>query len=64
MVVQNAYNHKTVEYNKYDDVLENNILPNKLNATAIEKFLIRVNVGSKRRIRNNHADRLASFKNK
>ncbi len=62
MIVQNNYNHKSHELTRFRDVLEDKIRPNKLNASALETHLARINKGSKRRERNNHALRLAQYK--
>ena len=62
MIIQNSYNGKTQEYYKYDDILESNLSITKLNSTKLEKYLMYINVGTKKRIRNNHAVRLARFK--
>lgn len=62
MITMNSYNHKTREHFKLDDIQEDNIKVNKLNSTKLEQHLIRVNVGTKRRIKNNHVARLARFK--
>lgn len=62
MVVQNTYNRKTQEFNRIDDLHENAIKLHKLNSTELERHLMRINVGTKRRIRNNHAQRLILWK--
>lgn len=64
MIIQNTANGRMTEYNRYDDILENAIKLNKLNSTELERHLARVNKGSKRRLHNNHALRLAQFKGK
>lgn len=64
MIIHNTVNNRKHEYHRIDDVHEDNIKPNKLNSTALEKYLVRVNSGKKRRQRNNHAERLARFKAK
>lgn len=62
MIVQNTYNLKTREYFRIDDLHENAIKIDKLNSTEFERKLMKINKGSKRRQRNNHAARLAKFK--
>lgn len=64
MITQDNANHKTREHYRYDDILENAINPRQLNSSAVEQYLVRVNVGSKRRIRNHHQERLERYKTK
>ena len=64
MLIQNAYNRKISEHLKIDDIQEDNIKLNKLNSTPLERHLVRINVGTKRRIINRHDERLARFKAK
>lgn len=63
MIIQNAYNRKMTEYNRFGDLLEDSIKLDKSNITPLEHRLLIVNRGAKRRQRNNHAERLAKYKN-
>jgi hypothetical protein len=51
-----------MQYKRYDDLLEDNISLTRRNATALEVAMLKVNAGAKRRVHNNHAERLAKFK--
>lgn len=62
MVTKSNLNHRTIEHNRIDDLYENAINVYKLNATKLERDMVRVNTGSKRRLRNNHDQRLQAFK--
>ena len=61
MITQSTTNHRSIEHLRIDDVQEDKINAHKLNATAIEQRLVSINIGTKRRIRNNHAQRLAKY---
>jgi hypothetical protein len=62
MVIQDTVNHRKMQYKRYDDLLEDNISLTRRNATALEVAMLKVNAGAKRRVHNNHAERLAKFK--
>jgi len=61
-ITENPYNKTKRQHQRIIEIHENDINPRKLNSTAFERHLMRINKGSKRRLRNNHKARLAKFK--
>ncbi len=64
MITVKCYNNFKTEHFKYDDILENEVNTVKTSIRPIERKLLKTNRGKHRRISNNHAERLAKFKNK
>lgn len=62
MITIKAYNGNATEHLKYNDLLEDSIKLYTSNITPLEQRLLLVNKGKHRRIRNNHEQRLAKFK--
>lgn len=62
MITVKCYNNQKSEYFKYDDIIENEINYKKSNIRPIEYKLLNTNRGKHRRVKNNHAERLAKFK--
>ena len=63
MIVINTYNGRAKEYIRYDDILEGDVKLHQSNISPLEWRLLKINNGTKRRLKNNHKARLQRFKN-